>query len=166
MNAEIAKMVLEGEVVNYGRVGNFMIAELPNNLGLTGTTKRVDWGNTNSLKKHYLNSEVDVYNKELSPDGKKYFQYHANEVDYWWIWMGKGIKHRMFFKFMPNNYYHRFHSKFEQIKRYKSKDEIYKDNIGNAEKMRFLIRFDPLHYLNYRKNYAILKHKSPQLQTI
>jgi hypothetical protein len=156
MNSEISKIVLEGEIVNYGRIGNLAIIEVPNNLGITGTTSRVDWDNTNKLKKKYEEQGIDLYNKEYNPEGTKYFQYHANDYDYWWCWVARGLKNRMFYKFIPNNYYHRFDSKKIHLKQYNSKEEIYKDSIGNAEKMRFLVKFDNLLYLAYRRNYEAI----------
>ena len=155
-NLEIAKHILAGGVYKFGHLGKMFIKQKPRTFVFKGRAVRlpVDWGMSNRYKAELIRQGKTPYDSVKAPHGVKWHCYHDSDFGYWFWWEGGPIVNRAFFRFSPSKF-----CKVKQDRRNstflancKSKDEIYNaTNLGLLDKMLLLMRFDPLHFLNYRR---------------
>jgi hypothetical protein len=155
-NLEIAKYILEGGIYKFGHVGKLYIKEKPRTFMYNGKPVQlpVDWGMSNKYKQELIKQGKVPYDSVKAPNGVKWHCYHDSDFGYWFWWEAGPIPHRAFFKFYPSKFckvrQDRRNATF--LKQCKSKDEIYNGtNLGLLDKMLLLMRFDPLHFINYRR---------------
>lgn len=156
MNKEIAKYILEGGIFTFGTIGKIFIVEKENKAFTsfgTRTSLRTDWGRTKIKKQELQRNGVDLYNKNTNPTGTKYYVYHNNAVDYWWVWLTGIVNNRSFYRFYPTSYTHNVGRSVDSyVAKAKSTNQILETTaLGNEDKMRALLRFDPLYYIRYQR---------------
>lgn len=155
-NFEIAKYILLGGIYSFGNLGKLYIREKARTFLFKGKPVKlpVDWGTSNKFKKELIQQGRTPYNKENAPSGIKWHSYHNSDFAYWFWWEAGAIINRRFFKFYPSKHCKVGNSsKIDDFyKTCKVKEDILNTTkIGILNKMLLLIRFDPLHYLNYRR---------------
>lgn len=156
INREISAFILEGGIFTFGLIGKIFIYE-KENIQYAEWSKpigtRIDWGATLRNKKKLEEQGVSLYNERNNPTGTKYFKYHNNDFDYWFSWISGPIYNRSLYRFYPNSFLHNVGRSIDAyVKKAKSVQQIIDTTaIGNEDKMRALLRYDPLYYLKYRR---------------
>ncbi len=159
LNIEISKHVLKGGMYSFSKdLSHIYIKEK-----LRDTrTNNINWGESNKLKQKLINEGITPYDKLLNPDGEKWFVYHTNTYNYWWKWNNHfcNFENVKYYTFIPTAYVNTpTRKKQDFLNTCKSNDDIINSNlIGNVEKVNYLIEFDPLYHLTYRR-YAHYKLK-------
>lgn len=165
-NIEIAKYILKGGYYSFGNAGRIYIKEKARAFLFNGKPVKlpVDWGNSKKYKAKLIEEGKKPYNQEEAPDGIKWHMYHNSDYGYWFWWEAGGIKNRGFFKFIPSNFRARG---LKKNPIYNSMNEIYETTeIGNVNKMFELMKFDSLHFLNYRRPEKVVSKEIHQFDYV
>jgi hypothetical protein len=160
-NLEIAKEILRGGYYTFGNAGKVYIREKARTFLFKGRTVKlpIDWGTSNKYKARLLEEGKIPYDQTDAPNGIKWHVYHNSDFGYWFWWeAGYFIENRGFFKFIPSKFTKRGNRRTIP---FKDENEIYNTTeIGILNKMLELMKFDTIHFLNYRRpEKEIIKRK-------
>lgn len=155
-NLEIAKYILAGNVYTFGHVGKLYIREKARTFFFKGRKANlpVDWGLSNKYKAELIKQGKTPYDSVTAPHGIKWHCYHDSDFAYWFWWEAGPIVNRAFFKFYPSKFCRKGQDRHNMnfLREVKCKEDIYNaTNLGTLDKMLLLMRFDPLHFINYKR---------------
>lgn len=159
LNSEIAKYILNGGYYNFGQLGRIYICEKPRAFLFKGKPVKlpIDWGASNKYKQYLIDNGKVPYDSVSAPDGIKWHIYHDSDYAYWFIWEKLAFKNKAFFKFCPSKFVRRGKAKLIP---FTSKEQILNSSeIGNINKMVELLKFDTLHFINYKRPEKIKKNE-------
>lgn len=159
LNVEISNHVIRGGLYSFSKeLSHIYIKEKIRDTHVNG----INWGESNKFKAQLIAEGKTPYDKKLNPDGEKWFVYHTNTYNYWWKWNSNfcNFPNIQYYIFDPTCYVNTpTRKKQDFLDTCKSNDDIINSNLlGNVEKVNYLIEFDPLYHLTYRR-YAHYKLK-------
>lgn len=166
-NFEISKHILAGGIYTFGHVGKIYIKEKARTFFFKGRKANlpIDWGLSNKYKAELIKQGKIPYDKYNAPNGVKWHIYHDSDYAYWFWWEAGPIQNRSYFKFIPTDFCNTRNRKTDVLlSKCKTKEDICNSTeIGILDKMLLLMKFDPLHYLNYKR---LEKEEVKQLETV
>lgn len=157
-NEQIAKYILNGGVYTFGNLGSIYIIEKPRvffDRDGEPVCGNVNWDLSFKYKQHIIDKGLIPYSASYAPNGVKWLQFYDDDLVYWFKWSKLFFKNKGLFKFVPSKYVRRGERK--KIG-WSSKEEILNSReIGNIQKMWYLMNFDKDHHLLYKKKRNIEK---------
>jgi len=161
VNNEMAKSILRGYNFNFGvgvvNMGTIKVQEIERKYNEDGTPtdKSINWEESNLLKQALIADNIEVYNKETSPNGRKWFIYHTEPFVYYINWVISMYSHKMikYFKFEPTAFINtKNRSSSDILDNYNIdvEDIINNPKLGFTTKLNTLLKKDPSYALTYR----------------
>jgi hypothetical protein len=161
LNVEMSKSILRGYAFNFGLeqvgMGQIKVQEIERKFDRDGypTDKSINWDESNKFKQALIEEGIEVYNKETTPNGKKWFIYHTEPFIYYINWCISMYSHAAIklFKFEPTAFINTPNrTSADVLDDYKVdvEDIINNSKLGFITKLNTLLKKDPSYALTYR----------------
>lgn len=160
MNLELSKSILRGYSfklgMGYVKLGDIRVVQIERKFDNEGhpVDRSINWDESKKFKQALIKEGIEVYNKETTPNGRKWFIYHDDPIIHYINWdiyvcINKFIK---FFKFEPTMF---VNTKNRVISDVLDQDVDIEDIINNTKlgfstKLNVVLKHDPSYALKFR----------------